>query len=45
MIDGKLAATFVYPTGGKEAVETAAKILRGESVPHHITLATQEITK
>ena len=45
VIDGKLAATFVYPTGGKEAVETAAKILRGESVPHHITLATQEITK
>lgn len=43
--DGKLAATFVYPTGGKEAVEIADRILRGEQVPHRITLATQRITK
>ncbi|MEO7965756.1 MAG: substrate-binding domain-containing protein [Gemmatimonadaceae bacterium] len=43
--DGKLAATFVYPTGGKEAVEVAAKILSGQSVPHHITLATEQIDK
>jgi ribose transport system substrate-binding protein len=43
--DGKLTATFVYPTGGKEAVEIAAKILAGEKVPHHITLPTEMITK
>jgi ribose transport system substrate-binding protein len=43
--DGKLAATFVYPTGGKEAVETAVKILHGEKVPHRITLATERITR
>ena len=43
--DGKLAATFVYPTGGKEAVETAVAILAGKSVPHRITLPTQRITK
>lgn len=43
--DGKLAATFVYPTGGKEAVEIAAKILRGEPVPHRITLSTEQVTK
>jgi len=42
--DGKLAATFVYPTGGREAVETAVKILKGETVPHRITLPTQRIT-
>ena len=42
--DGKLAATFVYPTGGKEAVEIAAKILKKEPVPHRITLATERIT-
>jgi ribose transport system substrate-binding protein len=42
--DGKLAATFVYPTGGKEAVETAVKILKGEPVPHRITLPTERIT-
>lgn len=43
--DGKLAATFVYPTGGREAVDIAARILRGEQVPHRITLATERITK
>ena len=43
--DGKLAATFVYPTGGKEAVETAVAIFAGKPVPHRITLATQRITK
>lgn len=43
--DGKLEATFVYPTGGREAVETAAKILAGEQVPKQITLATERITR
>jgi len=43
--DGKLEATFVYPTGGREAVESAAKILAGEQVPKRITLQTQPITK
>ncbi len=43
--DGKLAATFVYPTGGKEAIEIADKILRKEKVEHRITLATQRITR
>jgi len=41
--DGKLAATFVYPTGGKEAVDIAVKILRGDSVPHRITLQSERI--
>jgi ribose transport system substrate-binding protein len=43
--DGKLAATFVYPTGGKQAVEMASKILAGETVPHKIVLPTEMITK
>lgn len=43
--DGKLAATFVYPTGGREAVDIAVKILRGDSVPHRITLLTERITR
>ena len=43
--DGKVSATFVYPTGGKEAVEIASRILRGEQVPHRITLPTERITK
>jgi ribose transport system substrate-binding protein len=43
--DGKLEATFVYPTGGREAVEAAAKILTGEQVPKQMTLRTERITK
>ena len=43
--DGKLAATFVYPTGGKAAVEIADQILRHEVVPHRITLPSDRITK
>jgi ribose transport system substrate-binding protein len=43
--DGKLAATFVYPTGGRQAVEMAAKILSGEKVPKRITLATERIVR
>ncbi len=43
--DGKLEATFVYPTGGRQAVETAAKILAGEQVPKQIRLDTERITK
>jgi ribose transport system substrate-binding protein len=43
--DGRLAATFVYPTGGKEAVEIADKILKGEQVPHKIVLDTAMVTK
>lgn len=43
--DGKLAATFVYPTGGKEAIDVVAKILAGEQVPHRITLATEKIIR
>ncbi|MEP6802764.1 MAG: substrate-binding domain-containing protein [Acidobacteriota bacterium] len=42
--EGKLAATFVYPTGGREAVEVASKILAGEKVPHRIVLPTARIT-
>jgi ribose transport system substrate-binding protein len=43
--DGKLAATFVYPTGGRQAVEIADSILHGKPVPHRITLATERITR
>lgn len=42
--DGKLAATFVYPTGGAEAVDVAARLLAGQTVPKRITLDTERIT-
>jgi len=43
--DGKLDATFLYPNCGKEAIQTAAKILRKEAVPRHLRLQTARITK
>ncbi len=43
--EGRLSATFVYPTGGREAVATAEQILIGcEEVEKEITLHTQLIT-
>jgi len=38
---GILDATFQYPTGGSEAVETALRILRGEPVPKRIVLGSR----
>jgi ribose transport system substrate-binding protein len=42
---GILNATFQYPTGGAEAIETALKILQGEPVPKEITLGSRLFTK
>lgn len=38
------AASFQYPTGGKEAVDAALKILHGEKVPKDITLESKFFT-
>lgn len=38
---GILAASFQYPTGGKEAIDNALKILKGETVPKKITLESK----
>ena len=38
---GILNATFQYPTGGADAVETALKIFKHESVPKEIVLGTR----
>lgn len=42
---GILAASFEYPTGGREAVETALKVLRKEEVPKKIVLESRVFTK
>ncbi len=42
---GILDATFQYPTCGGEAIETALKILNGETVPKKITLGSRIFTK
>jgi ribose transport system substrate-binding protein len=36
-----LAVSFEYPTGGKEAIDTALRILKGESVPKQVTLSSR----
>ncbi len=41
---GILDATFLYPTGGAEAIDVALKILRGEQVPKKITLGSHVFT-
>lgn len=43
--DGILTATFQYPTGGKEAIETALKILKKQPVEKKIVLGTRIYTK
>jgi len=42
---GILAASFEYPTGGKEAIETALEIINGKQVPKEITLSSRVFTK
>jgi ribose transport system substrate-binding protein len=42
---GILDATFLYPTGGAEAIDLALDILRGVEVPKHITLGTRLFTQ
>jgi len=41
---GILDATFLYPTGGSEAIDVALDILSGVEVPNHITLGTRLFT-
>ena len=43
--DGKITATYYYPTCGKEAIQIAAKLLNGEELDKNISLHTIEITK
>ena len=42
---GILDVTFEYPTGGREAVEYALKMLSGESVPKHMVLPSRFYTR
>lgn len=42
--EGLLSATFQYPTGGKEAIDSALKVLAGETVPKSQILGTRAFT-
>ena len=42
---GRLGVTYVYPTGGKQAIDWAVRILeKGEKPPHSVFLDTEEVT-
>lgn len=44
--DGILEATFTYPRGGKEAVQYAIKLLKGEEgLPKRVTLESNAVTE
>lgn len=42
---GILDATFQYPTGGAEAIDTALRIFKGETVPKKIVLGSRVFDK
>ncbi|GAA3222994.1 substrate-binding domain-containing protein [Nonomuraea helvata] len=42
---GQLSATFIYPTGAKEAAETVNKILHGQQAEKKQVLGTTQVTK
>jgi ribose transport system substrate-binding protein len=44
VVQGILDATFLYPTGGAEAIDVALEILNGNEVPKHIVLGTRLFT-
>lgn len=44
IVDGKLNATAVYPTGGDAIIQTAIKILNGEPYERNIILGTHLIS-
>lgn len=44
VMDGRLDVTFVYPTGGAEAIDWAVKILNGEQPPREVVLETEVVT-
>lgn len=43
--DGRINASFLYPTGGEQVIRAAVKILHGEPVEKFIPLQTGEIDK
>jgi ribose transport system substrate-binding protein len=45
VMDGRIDVTYVYPTGGKEAIDWALKILKDKATPpREVVLETEEVT-
>ncbi len=45
VLEGILDATFAYPTGGAEAIDTAKKLLSGQKVDKKMVLGTRLFTR
>jgi len=45
IVDGTLSATFLYPTGGEEAIEVAAQILAGKAAKREYILNSIRIDR
>lgn len=45
IVDGSLTATFLYPTGGEEAIEVAAQILAGKATKREYILNSIRIDR
>lgn len=43
--NGVLDATYIYPTGGREALENAVKILNGENIAKKLELSATEVNR
>lgn len=43
--DGTQTGSVLFPLGGRQSVETALKILGGKTVPKHIVIPVQMVTK
>ncbi len=45
VLDGRIDVTYVYPTGGQQAIDYALQILtQGETPPAEVVLETEEVT-
>jgi ribose transport system substrate-binding protein len=45
-MDSRLGVTYVYPTGGAQAIDWAVKILENREQPSkEVVLETEEVTK
>jgi ribose transport system substrate-binding protein len=43
VIDGRIDANYVYPTGGQQAIDYALQIINGEVPPAEVILETEEV--
>ncbi|MDL2282722.1 substrate-binding domain-containing protein, partial [Parabacteroides sp. OttesenSCG-928-G06] len=41
--DGRINASFLYPTGGEQVIKAAMQILQKEEIPRYIPLSTSQI--